>query len=109
MNGKLYRKDKKDAVAILDNVQLVVMNDNHENFPERIFYRTKRLSEGKKMVELFRDEPMRLELEDGRSCHIVIQDSSLSADGQFVGVLRVLDILVKPANSAELEQEEAQE
>lgn len=91
MNGKLYLNESKEPVAILDSVEIVRMNDNHQDSPERIFYRTKRLNPGKKMSELYRDVVMRLELEDGRSANVLIQHSSLSGDGEFVGVLRVVD------------------
>ncbi len=93
MNGKLYVVGKKDPVAVLDSVEIVSLNDNHENSPERIFYRTSRLSAGKKQVELYRTDSMKLELEDGRSCQVIMQHTSLDAEGAFVGVLRILDEL----------------
>ena len=43
------------------------------------------------MVELFRDEKMTLELNDGRSCNVLMQHTCIDAKGEFVGVLRVLD------------------
>jgi hypothetical protein len=87
----LYMLNKSEPIAVFDDVQIVKMNDNHAAFPYRITYRASRLNAGKTFVELHRDERMLLKLEDGRSCHVLLQHNSLDGQGQAVGVLRVLD------------------
>jgi hypothetical protein len=42
------------------------------------------------MVEMERDSKMTLKLEDGRTCNVLLQHSSLDSKGNAVGVLRVL-------------------
>lgn len=91
MNAMLYLPGKDKPIAVLDHVDVVTMNDNHAHAPDRIFYRTRRFGDGKKMIELFRDAKMTLKLSDGRTCSVLIQHSSLDSKGQFVGVLRVLE------------------
>lgn len=93
MKAMLYLPDKSDPVAVLDSVDIVQMNDNHKLSPERIFFRTRRLNAGKTVAELYRDAKMTLKLDDGRTCNVLIQHSSLDAKGEAVGVLRVLDRL----------------
>ncbi len=91
MKAMLYLPDQSDPVAVLDHVEIVQLNDNHKLAPERIFYRSQRLSAGKAMAELHRDAKMTLTLDDGRTCSVLLQHSSLDSKGESVGVLRVLD------------------
>jgi hypothetical protein len=91
MKAMLYMPDKKDPVAVFDHVEIVKMNDNHKLAPSRIFFRTRRLNAGKIMVELHRHTKMTLKLDDGRTCSVLIQHSSLDSKGESVGVLRVLE------------------
>lgn len=93
MKAMLYLPNKSNPIAVLDSVDIVQMNDNHKAAPERVFFRTRRLSAGKAMVELHRDTKMTLKLDDGRTCNVLIQHSSLDSKGETVGVLRVLDQL----------------
>ena len=93
MNAMLFMQGKDDPVAELDHVDIIGLNDNHKVSPERVFFRARRLGNGKKMIELYRDEKLMLKLSDGRSCNVLIQHSSLDSDGQAVGVLRILDTL----------------
>ena len=90
MKAMLYMSGAKDPVGVFDEVTIVTMNDNHKAAPQRITYKTQRLNVGKKMLELFRDEKMSLKLEDGRTCDVLVQHSSLDTEGNAVGVLRVL-------------------
>ncbi len=91
MPAMLYLPNKADPVAVLDDVQIVKMNDNHPDFPYRITYKSAKLHTGKIMVELHRDKKMVLKLDDGRTCSVVLQHASMDREGNAVGVLRVLD------------------
>lgn len=90
MQAKLYMQDKKDAVAVLDDVTIVKMNDNHVQSPYRVTFSTARLNAGRTMLELHRDEKLVLRLDDGREASVLLQHSSLDSKGNAVGVLRVL-------------------
>lgn len=105
MKAMLYMPNKQEPVAVFDEVQIVKMNDNHAAFPYRITYNTAKLNAGKTMVELHRDVKMTLKLEDGRTCHVLLQHSSMDSKGRAVGVLRVLDGLdeAAPAQSTATE------
>lgn len=102
MNAMLYTPGKEEPIAVLDHVDVVTMNDNHTDSLQRVFFRTRRLGTGKKMIELVRDHKMTLRLADGRSGSVLLQHTSLDSEGQSVGVLRVLD-------SLDTEQETAQD
>jgi hypothetical protein len=91
MKAMLYLSNKQEPVAVLDEVQIVKMNDNHPAFPYRITYSASKLNAGKTMAELHRDSKMVLKLDDGRSCNVVLQHTSMDSKGNAVGVLRVLD------------------
>ncbi len=93
MNAMLYMPGQEKPIAVLDHVDVVSMNDNHKLSPDRVFFRTRRLGTTKKMIELVRDERLTLKLDDGRTCNVLLQHSSLDSEGQTVGVLRVLDSL----------------
>jgi hypothetical protein len=90
MKAMLYMQDKKDPVAILDEVNVVKMNDNHAQSPYRISFSTARLNAGRTMLELHRDQKLRIRLDDGREAHVLLQHSSLDSKGNAVGVLNVL-------------------
>ncbi|MEX1020144.1 MAG: hypothetical protein WDZ49_10820 [Litorilinea sp.] len=90
MKATLYMQKIKDPVAVLDSVQVVRMNDNHKAHPLRIFFKATRLNAGRTMVELHRDEKMSLTFDDGRTCSVLLQHTSLDSKGNAVGVLRVL-------------------
>lgn len=90
MQAKLYMQDKKDAVAVLDDVTIVKMNDNHSASPYRVAFSTARLNAGRTMLELHRDEKLVLRLDDGREANVLLQHTSLDSKGNAVGVLRVL-------------------
>ena len=90
MKAMLFLNDKEKPVAVLDEVTLVTMNDNHKSFPDRITYKSHKLNAGNTMIELHRDEKMQIKLEDGRSGSVVLQHTSLDMEGNAVGVLRVL-------------------
>lgn len=91
MKAMLYMPDKDEPVAVFEHVQIVKMNDNHRDAPYRITYHTPRLNAGKTMVELHRDVKMILKLDDGRTCHVLLQHNSMDSKGNAVGVFRVLD------------------
>ena len=90
MKAMLFLNDKEKPVAVLDEVTLVVMNDNHKSSPERITYKSHKLNASDTMIELHRDEKMQIKLEDGRSGSVVLQHTSFDTEGNAVGVLRVL-------------------
>ncbi len=89
MKALLYMQDEKDPVATLD-VNIITMNDNHAAAPHRINYKSQGLNAGKTMLELHRDEKMTLKMDDGRSCSVLLQHTSMDMEGNAVGVLRVL-------------------
>jgi hypothetical protein len=90
MKAMLYMPNKPDPVAIFDEVEIVHLNQSNHDFPYRITYKSQRLNAGKTMVEMQRDSKMTLKLEDGRTCNVLLQHSSLDSKGNAVGVLRVL-------------------
>jgi hypothetical protein len=90
MKAMLYMQDKKDPVAVLDQVDIVKMNDNHTKSPYRISFATAKLNAGRTMLELHRDQKMLLRLDDGREVNVLLQHSSLDSKGNAVGVLHVL-------------------
>jgi hypothetical protein len=93
MKAMLYMQGQNDPVAVLDEVQIVTMNDNHKAAPQRVLYKARRLNAGKTLLELHRDAQLTLKLEDGRDAPVVLQHSSLDMQGNAVGVLRVLGTL----------------
>lgn len=90
MKAMLYMQDKKDPVAVLDDVTIVKMNDNHTKSPYRVSFSAAKLNAGRTMLELHRDEKLLLRLDDGREANVLLQHSSLDSKGNAVGVLRVL-------------------
>jgi hypothetical protein len=95
MKAMLFLDNKEAPVAVLDEVTVVGMNDNHKSSPVRIAYKSYKLNAGKTMIELHRDEKMVLKLEDGRNGSVLLQHSSLDMEGNAVGVLRVLGDLTE--------------
>jgi hypothetical protein len=93
MNAMLYSPGKDEPVAVLDDVSVVSLNDNHKVSPERVYFSTKKLGTGKKLLELIRDEKMTLKLDDGRTGSVLLQHTCVDSEGKSVGVLRVLDSL----------------
>lgn len=90
MKAMLFLNDKEKPVAVLDEVMLVTMNDNHRSSPDRITYKSHKLNAGNTMIELHRHDMMQIKLEDGRNGNVVLQHTSLDMEGNAVGVLRVL-------------------
>lgn len=90
MKATLYMRNQKDPVAVLDEVKLVQMNDNHQKSPSRLTFSSSKLNAGRVMLELHRDETLRVRLEDGREADVLLQHTSLDSKGNAVGVLRVL-------------------
>lgn len=91
MKAMLYMQGKNDPVAVLDEVNVVQMNDNHKTSPLRVTYKSQALNASKTMLELHRDEKMTLKLEDGRNASVLLQHNSIDLKGNAVGVLRVLE------------------
>jgi hypothetical protein len=90
MKAMLYMPNREEPVAVLDEVSVVEYNDNHKRDPLRIYYKSQKIHASRVMTEMFRDEKMRLQLEDGRSADVLIQHNSLDTEGRFVGVLRLI-------------------
>ncbi len=90
MKAMLFLSGRDEPVAVFDEVTVIKMNDNHRVSPARVSYKSKQLSRGKTMVELYRHEKMRLQLEDGQEADVLLTHSSLDMEGNAVGVLRVL-------------------
>lgn len=90
MKAMLFLSGKEEPVAVFDEVTVIKMNNNHSVSPTRVSYKSKQLSSGKTMVELFRHEKMRLQLEDGQEAEVLLTHSSLDMEGNAIGVLRVL-------------------
>jgi len=90
MKATLYMPEQNDPVAIFDEVKIVKMNDNHVQSQNRITYKSRRINASRTMVELHRDIPLSLRLEDGRNCEVMLQHASMDQEGNAVGVLRVL-------------------
>jgi len=97
MKAMLYLFDKEAPVAILDEVQLVTLNDNHKASPLQLNFKTAKFNAGKIMTEMHRHEKMQIRLEDGRSADVLLQHSSLDMQGNSVGVLRVLGAFAEVA------------
>jgi hypothetical protein len=97
MKATLYLLNSEKPVAVLDDVNLITMDDNHKTFPDRITYKSKKLNASKTMIELHRDEKMRIMLEDGRQGSVILQHTSLDMEGNAVGVLRLLGSLSSQA------------
>lgn len=93
MKAMLYLNNAESPVAVLDEVNVVEMNDNHKSFPLRITYKSQKFNAGKTMAELHRHDKMRVTLEDGRHADVVLQHASMDMAGNAVGVLRVLGSL----------------
>ena len=91
MKAMLYLQDRKEPVAALDEVKIVSFNDNHKKSPTRITYKTQNFNATKLMTELHRDTRMTLTLDDGRSGGVILQHTSLDMEGNFIGVMRVID------------------
>ena len=90
MKAMLYLKDNENPVAVLDEVQVVQLDDNHKVSPARITYKSKKMNASKTMIELHRDEKMTVTLDDGRHGSVILQHASLDMEGNAVGVLRVV-------------------
>lgn len=90
MKAMLYMQDKKEPVAVLDEVNVVKMNDNHTQNPYRISFSSAKLNAGRTMIELHRDQKMQIRLDDGREASVLLQHSSLDSKGNAVGVFNVL-------------------
>lgn len=90
MKAMLFLNNVEKPVAVLDEVTIVTMNDNHKSAPLRISYKSSKLNADKTMIELHRHDKMLIKMEDGRSGSVLLQHSSLDMDGNAVGVLRVL-------------------
>jgi hypothetical protein len=90
MKAMLYLPHKPDPVSVLEEVEVVHLNQSNHYSHYLINYKSPRLNAGKTMVEMERDSKMILKLEDGQSCDVVLQHSSIDSKGNAVGVLRVL-------------------
>jgi len=90
MKGMLYFPSREEPVAVLDDVTLIHYDDNHKSAPERVYYKSSHLNAGRTMLELQRDDRMVLKFDDGSGANVVLQHASMDADGNSVGVLRVL-------------------
>jgi hypothetical protein len=90
MKAMLYIPNKPDPVAIFDEVEIIQFNQSNHDAPYRITFKSPRLNAGKTTVEMERDRKMTLKLEDGRTCSVLLQHTSLDSKGNAVGVLRVL-------------------
>jgi hypothetical protein len=90
MKAMLFLNNKETPVAVLDEVKVVAMNDNHKADPLRITYKSHKLNASKTMIELHRDEKLVIQLEDGRKASVLLQHNSLDMEGNAVGVLRVV-------------------
>lgn len=90
MKAMLYMPNRDEPVAVFDEVKVIEYNDNHTAAPVRVFYKTVALNSGKIMLELHRDEPMTLHLDDGRKGRVLLQHNSMDTQGNAVGVLRVV-------------------
>lgn len=95
MKAMLYMTKDSDPVAVLDQVEVVTMNDNHVKSPMRITFTAKQLSTGRAMIEFQRDRKMLVRLDDGREGSVLLQHTSLDSKGNAVGVLRVLGEMTK--------------
>lgn len=89
MNAMLYLPNRNEPVAVLDDVKVIEFDDNHKAAPTRVYYSTRSLNAGRTMLELHRDERLRLELQDGRKATVLLQHNSLDVQGNYVGVLRI--------------------
>lgn len=90
MKAILYLPNREEPVAVFDTVNVVAFNDNHKANPTRIAYKTASLNASKTMLELYRDVPMTIRLDDGRAASVLLQHNSIDMQGNAVGILRVM-------------------
>ncbi|MCS7219718.1 MAG: hypothetical protein RML36_12405 [Anaerolineae bacterium] len=93
MRGELFLpKDTKPA-AVLECQFTEYRRPGDRDHSVRVLYTCQeRLRKG---LELYRDVPLRLRLEDGRELSVLMQYEAITPDGRIVGVLRVLDGVIK--------------
>ncbi len=89
MKGEIFLpKDEKPA-AVLDCKITKYRKPEEKDHGARIVYTyEERLKKG---LELYKDVPLRLRLEDGREVSVVIQHESVTPDKRIIGVLRVVE------------------
>ncbi len=88
MKGTLYITGQKKPVADL-SCSVFEYTDNHQPGDRfRINYEYVKRHQ-KVRIELIRETPMRLELEDGRKANVTVQWESTAPNGGQLGVLRV--------------------
>ncbi|MFZ4847540.1 MAG: hypothetical protein ACOYL7_00215 [Caldilinea sp.] len=97
MKAMLYLSGKEEPAAVLDEVTVVTYNDNHQDSPQRVQFKSRKFNAGRTMTELHRHAKMQVHFEDGRQAEVLLQHSSLDLQGNMVGVLRVLGEIAETA------------
>lgn len=92
MKAMLYMDNNEQPVSVLDEVEVVEMGSTNHGAQShyRIFYKTHSLNTGKTLVDMHREQRLTVKLDDGRTGNALLQHVSMDAEGNAVGVLRVL-------------------
>ncbi len=89
MRGELFLPKEARPAAVLECQISEYRRPGDRDHSVRVLYTCQeRLRKG---LELYRDVPLRLRLEDGRQLSVILQHEAITPDGRIVGVLRVLD------------------
>jgi len=88
MKGELFLPESDKPTAVLDCKIAEYRKPGDPDHSIRITYTYQ--ERGKKMIELHKDTPLRLRLEDGRETSVRLQYQSITPDGRIIGVLRVV-------------------
>lgn len=99
MKAMLYLSGKEEPAAILDEVNVITLNDNHKVSPARVSFKTKKFNASRTMTEMHRHDKMQIRFEDGRGADVLLQHSSLDMEGNTIGVLRVLGEIAEVAHA----------
>lgn len=99
MKAMLYLSGKEEPAAILDEVNIITLNDNHKDSPVQVSFKTRKFNAGRTMTELHRHDKMHVRFEDGRGADVLLQHSSLDMEGNAIGVLRVLGEIAEAAHA----------
>ena len=88
MKGELFLPNKDKPEAILDCQIAEYREPDDPDHSVRIVYTyEKRPKPG---LELYKDVPLRLRLDDGRETSVILQHEATTPDGRITGVLRVV-------------------
>lgn len=89
MRGELFLpKDTKPAAVLECQISEYRRPGDRDHSLRVLYTYQERLKKG---LELYRDVPLWLRLEDGRELSVLMQHEAITPDGRIIGVLRVLN------------------